>query len=188
MCDTMPQEPPWEPNGECSLQKGFPESSVGKESTCNAGDLSLIPGSGRSSGEGIGYPLQYSWAFLVAQLVKNPTCNAGELGLITGLGRSLGERKGYPLQYSGPDNSMDCMVHGVTKSWTQLNDFHFTLQPAKGGQWIGQCPYPPFPLLARDLEQAAQVFVSSFAHLEKGVTCYRLPRAATCLGWMSPGT
>ena len=83
---------------------------------------------------------------------------------------------------------MDCIVHGVPKSWTQLNDFHFTLQPAKGGQWIGQCPYPPFPLLARDLEQAAQVFVSSFAHLEKGVTCYRLPRAATCLGWMSPGT
>ena len=46
--------------------------SAGKESTCNAGDPSLIPGSGRSSGEGIGYPLQYSWAFLVAQLVKNP--------------------------------------------------------------------------------------------------------------------
>ena len=51
---------------------GFPDSSVGKESTCNAGDPSSIPGSGRSPGEGIGYPLQYSWAFLVAQLVKNP--------------------------------------------------------------------------------------------------------------------
>ena len=50
---------------------GLPDSSVGKESTCNAGDPSLIPGSGRSAGEGIGYPLQYSWAFLVAQLVKN---------------------------------------------------------------------------------------------------------------------
>ena len=45
--------------------------SVGKESTCNAGDPSLIPGSGRSLGEGIGYPLQYSWLSLVAQLVKN---------------------------------------------------------------------------------------------------------------------
>ena len=42
------------------------------ESTCNAGDLGSIPGSGRSAGEGIGYPLQYSWASLVAQLVKNP--------------------------------------------------------------------------------------------------------------------
>ena len=50
---------------------GFPDTSVGKESTCNAGDLSLIPGWGRSPGEGIGYPLQYSWASLVAQLVKN---------------------------------------------------------------------------------------------------------------------
>ena len=50
---------------------GFPDSSVGKESACYAGDPGLIPGSGRSSGEGIGYPLQYSWASLVAQLVKN---------------------------------------------------------------------------------------------------------------------
>ena len=46
-------------------------SSVGKESACNAGDPGSIPGSGRSIGEGIGYPLQYSWACLVAQLVKN---------------------------------------------------------------------------------------------------------------------
>ena len=50
---------------------GFPDSSVGKESAYNTGDLSLIPGLGRSAGEGIGYPLQYSWASLVAQLVKN---------------------------------------------------------------------------------------------------------------------
>ena len=50
---------------------GFPGSSVGKESTCNSGDPGLIPGSGRSTGEGIGYPLQYSSASLVAQLVNN---------------------------------------------------------------------------------------------------------------------
>ena len=50
---------------------GFPGSSAGKESTCNAGDLDLTPGSGSSPGEGIGYPLQYSWASLVAQMVKN---------------------------------------------------------------------------------------------------------------------
>ena len=49
----------------------FPDISVGKESTCNAGDPSLIPWLGRSAGEGIDYPLQYSWASLVAQLVKN---------------------------------------------------------------------------------------------------------------------
>ena len=49
----------------------LPGSSAGKESTCNAGDPSPIPGLGRSPGEGIGYPLQYSWASLVAQTVKN---------------------------------------------------------------------------------------------------------------------
>ena len=48
------------------------DSSIDKDSACNAGYPSLIPGSGRSTGEGIGYPLQYAWASLVAQLVKNP--------------------------------------------------------------------------------------------------------------------
>ena len=54
-----------------SMKLGFPHSSVGKESTCNAGHPGSIPGLGRSAAEGIGYPLQYSWASLVAQLVKN---------------------------------------------------------------------------------------------------------------------
>ena len=54
-----------------TLRTGFPHSSVGKESACNAGDPSSIPGLGRSPREGIGYLLQYSWASLVAQLVKN---------------------------------------------------------------------------------------------------------------------
>ena len=54
------------------LMHSFLDSSVSKESTCNAGDPSSIPGSGRSPGERIAYPLQYSWASLVAQLVKNP--------------------------------------------------------------------------------------------------------------------
>ena len=53
------------------MYKGFPCSSVGKESACSAGDPSSIPGLGRSPAEGIGYPLQYSWASLVAQPVKN---------------------------------------------------------------------------------------------------------------------
>ena len=70
-----------------SLLHGFPDSSVGEESTCNAGDPSSIPGSRKSTGEGIG----------------------------------------YPLQYSGLENSMDWIVHGVTKSPTRLRDFHFSL-------------------------------------------------------------
>ena len=53
------------------MYMGFPDSSVGKESACKAGDSGSIPGLGRSPGEGRGYPLQYSQAFLVAQMVKN---------------------------------------------------------------------------------------------------------------------
>ena len=56
----------------CFWPGNFPHSSVGKESTCNAPDPGSIPGLGRSAGEGTGHPLQYSWASLVAQLVKNP--------------------------------------------------------------------------------------------------------------------
>ena len=72
------QEREREGNWEWFPKKGFPGGSAGKESTCNAGDLSLIPG----------------------------------------LGSSLGEGKRYPFQYSGLENSMDCIVHGVTKSQT----------------------------------------------------------------------
>ena len=66
--------------------RGFPDSSVGKEYACSAGDLWSIPGLGRSPGEG----------------------------------------RGHPHQYSGLENSMDCTVHGVKKSQSQLSDFHFT--------------------------------------------------------------
>ena len=77
---------------------GSPDSSVGKESACNAGDPTLILGSGRSAGEGNGYLFQDSGASVVTQLVKNPpakkkkkefACNAGDPGLITGSGICL---------------------------------------------------------------------------------------------------
>ena len=107
------------------MNLGFLAGSAGKESARNAGDPGSIPGLGRSTGEGIGYPLQFSWVSLVTQLVKNPpTCSVGDLGLIPVLGRSPGEGKGYPLQYSDLENSMDCIVHGFTKSRTQLSDFY----------------------------------------------------------------
>ena len=70
-----------------TMCKGFPCGSVGKEFTCNVGDLDLIPGLGRSPGEG----------------------------------------KGYPFPYSGLENLMNCIVLGVAKSQTRLNDFHFTM-------------------------------------------------------------
>ena len=56
------------------------------------------------------------------------SANAGDLGSIPGLGRSPGEGNGHPLQYSGLENSVDCIVHGVAKSWTQLNNFHSTFK------------------------------------------------------------
>jgi len=56
---------------------------------------------------------------------KESACNVGDLGSILGLGRSPGEGKGCPLQYSGLENSMDCIVRGLTKSWTRLSDLHF---------------------------------------------------------------
>ena len=57
---------------------------------------------------------------------KESACNVGDLGSIPGLGRSPGEGKGYPFQYSGLENSMNYIVYRVTKSQTQLSDFHFT--------------------------------------------------------------
>jgi len=56
---------------------------------------------------------------------KEFACNAGDLGMIPGLGRSPEEEKGCPLQYSGLENSMDYVVHGVAKSWTQLSTSTF---------------------------------------------------------------
>ena len=65
---------------------------------------------------------------------RESACNAGDLGSIPVLGRSPTERKGYPLQYSGLENSMDCTVHGVEKSWTLLSNFHLTsLQRGREG-------------------------------------------------------
>ena len=105
-------------------QGGFPGSSVGKESAYSVGDPGLIPGSGRPTGEGIGYPIQYSWASLVAKLVKNSPA-VGELDSVPGLGRSPGEENSDPLQYSSLENSMDCVVHRITKNRTQLVSLSF---------------------------------------------------------------
>ena len=108
------------------MMTGFTGGSAGKESACNAEDPGLIPGLGRSAGEGIGYPLQYSWASLVAQLVKNLPAMWETWVQSLGLEDLLEKGTGYPLQYPGLENSMDCIVHGVAKSQTQLGDSHFT--------------------------------------------------------------
>ena len=97
-------------------------SSVGKESACSVGDAGSIPGSGRSTREGIGYPFL---GFPCGSAGKESICNAGDLGSMPGLGRFPGEGKGYPLQYPGLENSMVCIVHEVTKNQTRLSGFHF---------------------------------------------------------------
>ena len=100
----------------------FSDSSVGKESACSAGDSGSIPGSGRSAGEGTGYPGQFL-GFPGSSAGEESACNVGELGSILALGRSPGEGKGYPPQYSCLENPMDrgawwATVHGVAKSRT----------------------------------------------------------------------
>ena len=107
---------------------GFPDGLVGKESTCNEETLGSIPGLGRSAWKGIGYPFQYSWASLVAQLIKNLPA-IYDLGSICRLGRSPGEGNGCPLQYSGLENSMDLIVHGShkesdTTDWLSLVEIY----------------------------------------------------------------
>ena len=96
--------------------EGFPDSSVGKESTCNAGDPGSIPGSGRSAGEGIGYPLQVFLGFPCGSAGIESSYNAEDMASIPRLGRSPGEGKGYPLQYSGLENYMDSIVHGIVQA------------------------------------------------------------------------
>ena len=85
----------------------FPDSSAGKESACNAGDPGLIPESGRSAGEGLGFPPQFL-GFPCGLAGKETTCNVGDQVSIVELGRSPGKgNSSYPLQYPLLENSMD---------------------------------------------------------------------------------
>ena len=78
---------------------------------------------------------------------EESACNAGDLGLIPELGRSPGKGNGYPLQYSGLENSMVCLVHGVTKSQTWLSNFHFTTLRAQKNSLTALFPLFPSPSL-----------------------------------------
>ena len=96
------------------------------------------------AGVWIFFGIAFLWGFPWSSAGKESTCNAGDLVSIPGLGRYTGEGKGYPLQCSGLQNSMDCIVYGVTKSQTQLSDFHSPLW-----DWNKNWPFPvPWPLLS----------------------------------------
>ena len=93
----------------------FPDSSVGKESACNAGDPSLFPGSGRSAGEGIGYALQYSWTSLVAHLVKNLPAMQETWVWFLGWEDPLGKgRLPTPVFWSGEFQSCPTLCNPIT--------------------------------------------------------------------------
>ena len=101
---------------------GFPpDSSAGKESACNAGDPSSIPGLERSSGEGISYPLQYSWASLVTQLVKNQP--AMKETSFQSLGWEDSLEKGKAIHSS----ILAWRIPGVANRYTLLSNFHLLL-------------------------------------------------------------
>ena len=108
----MPGFDPW---------SGFPGSSAGIESSCNARDPNSIPELGRSTGEGIGYPLQDSWAFLVARIVKN----------LPAMQEAWVQSWGWedPLEKGKATHSsiLTWRIPWGAKSWTQLIEFHLRL-------------------------------------------------------------
>ena len=112
-----------------SMRKGFPCGSAGKESACNAGDLGLIPGLGKSPGEG----------------------------------------KGYSLQYSGLENSMDYIVHGVTKSRIRLSNFHFHAKEPPSQKSSGWAPvHEPLTFLIQNPRQELEHRVKAAGVLLEG--------------------
>ena len=109
-----------------SVLVGFPGSSAGKESTCNARDPSSIPGMGKSTLDGIGYPLQYSWAFLGAQMVKNLPATwetwVQFLDWEDPLDEGMATHSGILAWRITMDKGAWCAtVHEVAKSWTRLS-------------------------------------------------------------------
>ena len=121
------------------LKQKLPGSSYGKESTCNSGDPSSIPGSGRSTGEGIGYLLQNSWASLVAQLVKNLL--PMQKIWVWSLGWEDPLQEGMATHSrTGLENSVDCIVHAVAKSQTRLERFSLSNRSCV----LFKHPAPPF--------------------------------------------
>ena len=111
-----------------TIVPGFPGSSTGKESACKVGDPGSIPGSRRSPGEGIGYPLQHSWASLMAQMVKDPPSmqetSVWSLGWEDPLEEDMATHSSI-LAWKVPidGGAWQATVHGVTESWTGLSDW-----------------------------------------------------------------
>ena len=118
-----------------SDSKSFPDSSVSKESTCNAGDPQFDSRVGKICWRRDRIPTPVVLGFPGGSAGKESTCNAGDLSSIPELGRCPGKGRGYSLQYSGLENSMGCIVCGVAKSQTWLSDFHFLVILISSQHW-----------------------------------------------------
>ena len=123
------------------LDSVFPDNSVGKESACNAGDPRFNFWVRKICWRRDRLPTTVFLGFPCGSAGKESTCNAEDLGSIPGLERFPGEGKGYPLQYSGLENSMNYIVHEVTKSQTQVKNFHFHLTQKKYLELASQAKY-----------------------------------------------
>ena len=140
---------------------GFPGSSVGKESTCNEGDPSWIPELGRSLGEGIGYPLQYSWASLVAQLVRI-RLQCWTPGFDPWVGKVPWRRERLPtpvLAWRIPWTT----VHGLSNSRTWLNEclsLHSIFNTSLKTKSFHSAILKKYPL------STPQIFASLFLHFD----------------------
>ena len=110
------------------MRWGFPDSSVGKRLFQQCRRPWFDSWVRKTHWKRDRLPTPVLLGFPCGSAGKESACNMGDLGSIPGLGRSPGEGNGYPLQYSGLENSTDYIVHGVTKSQTQLSDFHFTCE------------------------------------------------------------
>ena len=131
--------------------------------------ISILPTSGNHHST---LALQFIFVFMYLSL-----CNMEDLGSIPGLGWSPGEGKVYLLQYSGPENSMNCIVHGVTKSWTRLSDFHFHFLYL----WAS-----PVAQMVKNLPAMQKTWVQSLGQkdpLEKGMAIH-----SSILAWRIPWT
>ena len=128
-------------------------------------------------------PIPVFLGFPCGSAGKESACTVGDLDSISGLGRSSGEGKGYPLQYSVLENSMDCIVHEVSKSWTWLSNFHFHFKCPQTEEWrkkmwfiytqeyysaITKNEIMPFAATCMDL---ASVILSEISQTEKEKYC-----------------
>ena len=169
---------------------GFPGGSAGKESACNEGGPALIPGSGRSTGEVIGYPLRYSRASLVAQTIKNlPAIR--ETWVRSWVGKIPWRGNDYPLQYSGLENSMDYIVHGLQRVGHDWEKSLYLSTPCGAWKWSESClvvsMMPGVSSKYRLSKECTHYFSEGSLKKLKFLICGRYNNVPACISQKSQG-